>query len=110
MKGSEIKTEDIAEKIASLIVEQNYISKKDLIPKINAYLKAFVKVQSIPKFHPRDLKQEAIYQQKKEAWVCSEQKSFYSSKLSAIIGIDEMAKLNKDAEAFREAYDISQLV
>jgi hypothetical protein len=104
MKGSEIKMEDVAERIATLIVEQNYINKADLIPKINSYLKAFVKQQSMSKLIPKDLKQENILLQKQMNFVLNEQGRYLGSELCKIVGVDAMKEHNERMVEIRKMY------
>jgi hypothetical protein len=104
MKGSEITTASVANKIAELIVSQNYISKDDLIPKIDAYLKAFVKQQSMPKLMPADLKQENILLQKQMNFVLNEQQRYLGSELCKLVGRDNMKVHNDKMVEIRESY------
>lgn len=104
MKGKELTTDDVANKIAELILSQNYISKEDLTPKINAYLKAFVKVQSIPKLYPSDLKMTEVLRQKQQSALYNEMASYYASELCKVVGKENMSVHNIKAQAIRDAY------
>jgi|GEM_PF-6274824 len=106
MKGSEITTLSVAEKIAELIISQNYISKQDLIPKINIYLKVFVKQQSLPKLIPRDLHQQNVLFQKQMNFVVNEQQRYACSELCKVVGKEAMDVHNAKMVEIRESYGL----
>ncbi len=105
MKGSEITTEQVADKIAELIISQTYISKADLAPKINAYLKAFVKIQSIPKLFPKDLKMTEILRQKMQSAMYGMLADFYASELCKVVGKENIKQYNDKAQAIKDAHN-----
>lgn len=104
MKGCEITTEEVADKIADLILGQTYISKAQLAPKINAYLKAFVKIQSIPKLFPRDLKMTEILKQKTHCAMATATSDYYASELCKLVGKEGIKKYNDYAQAIKDAH------
>ncbi len=105
MKGSEITTEEVADKIAELILSQTYISKDILAPKINAYLKAFVKIQSIPKLNIKDVRMSEILKRKKESALNGELATYYASELAKVVGMETIKQHNIKAQSIKDAYN-----
>lgn len=105
MVGKEVTTDEVADRISELILSQTYISKDQLKPKINSFLKAFVKIQSIPKLFPKDLKMTEILKRKTESAMYNEISNYYARELCKIVGAEKMKEYNKGAEIIRKTYN-----